>query len=276
MKRPSFVLSTLIALVFSACSTVTVTKQNDFTFHNNVVYGTAEGTSLVAELYIPQTEGPKPAVVVVHGGGWDSRAGDMHEISRDLAVSGFVVLNITYRLAPESLYPKAIVDVKTAIAYLRQNASKLQVNPDEISGWGYSAGANLILMVGLDPKINLKAIVSGGTPADFLAWPVSPIIQKYLGVALPGNEKLWAEASPVNHVEAHSPAVFLYHGHLDHLVEVDQMYIMRDALQKKNVEVETYESPLLGHIFTYLFSNQSLKRGVEFLVRHTRHPLPIE
>jgi acetyl esterase/lipase len=100
-------------------------------------------------------------------------------------------------------------------------------------------------MAGLDPAMHVQAIVAGGTPADFPFWPHSPIITKYIGKSYADAKQTWEEASPINHVSENSPPVFLYHGHNDHLVEVEQMYKMRDALEHKNVEVKTYEGIFL-------------------------------
>jgi acetyl esterase/lipase len=244
---------------------------NDFRVLKNIIYKTVDGIEIKGDIYLPEVIGKKPAVLVVHGGSWASRAGDMTEMSRDLAGSGFVVFNIAYRLAPESLYPKAVEDIRDAIQFMRNHGSEFEIDPNEISAWGYSAGSQLVLMAGLDPMLKLKAIVAGGTPADFTAWPYSPIIRKFTGKTFQEAPELWKEASPVNHVESNSPPVFLYHGHNDHLVEVEQMYRMRDALTAKNVEVKTYEVPILGHIFVYLFSQKSLKLGVDFIKTHT-HP----
>jgi hypothetical protein len=45
------------------------------------------------------------------------------------------------------------------------------------------------------------------------------------------------------------------------------MYKMRDALQKQGVLVETHEAKWLGHITTYLFSEESIVLGVQFAKR---------
>lgn len=259
----------------TSCTTTTVTRMNEFRMKKNVVYKTVHGFEVTAELYSPRLPGLKPAVLVVHGGGWDSHAGDMHEICDDLAGSGFVVFNVAYRLAPQFLYPASVEDVRDALKFMRTHAADYEIDPEQISAWGYSAGAHLVLLVGLDPTLNLKSIVAGGTPSNFSAWPVSPIIGKYIGKPLPEARAVWEGASPVNHVRPRSPPVFLYHAKNDQLVEIDQMYMMRDALKAKNVEVKTYEIPFLGHITTYLFSVRAIKEGIEFINAHTsRQSLP--
>ncbi len=231
----------------------------------DIVFKTIDGQSLKAEMYLPLKQGLKPVVVVAHGGSWNKRAGDMQGICEDLATAGFAAFNITYRLAPQSLYPKAVEDVRDAVVWLRSHAEKYAVDPQQVSGWGYSAGAHLILLVGLDPTLGLKAIVAGGTPADLTAWPESPLVSRFLGFTFAQKPDLWKEASPVNHVQKNSPPVFLYHGEWDHLVEIEQMDKMQRALEDKSVPVKTLRVPLMGHIAVYFFSQQSINQGIEFI-----------
>jgi acetyl esterase/lipase len=225
--------------------------------------------SLIGDLYLPprlpESKLTTPVVVVVHGGGWTSRTGDMTAISKKLVKSGIAAFNITYRLAPEHLYPKASIDVSQAISWLKDNAREYNIDPARMGGWGYSAGANLILLAGLDPAAGLKAIVAGGTPAKLTYWPKSPMVEEFVGKPLSTGKALWEEASPVNHVKENSPAVFLYHGARDKLVDYEQMDLMKAALQKKNVEVKTHTVALLGHLTVYLLSHESEQLGVSFL-----------
>jgi acetyl esterase/lipase len=242
-------------------------SQLSFKTKYNQLVKSVDGEDILGDLYIPDSEGLKPAVVVVHGGGWHARSGDMAGICKKLARNGFVVLNARYRLTPEHKYPKAVEDVRDAIRWFSQNAEKFGADKNKIGGWGYSAGAHLILLAGLDPNIGLKAIVSGGTPADLTVWPKSPLVTPFLGVKYVENPKLWSEASPVNHVKEESPPVFLYHAKGDSLVEVEQMYKMQTALTKKKVDVETYEGQHWGHITQYIFGFEAENKSVEFLKR---------
>lgn len=221
--------------------------------------------SLVGDLYLPLTGERRPAVVVVHGGGWSSRTGDMQNVCLQLVSEGFVAFNITYRLAPRFQFPLAVLDVKEAISWLYKNADAYNINPDQIAGWGYSAGANLILLAALDGKQNLKAIVAGGTPADLTVWPKSSLVQRWLGSKFEHKPELWKKASPVFQVTHDSPPLFLYHGTWDKIVEVQQMEKMKQAMIAKNRIVETFEVAMMGHLTLYFFSLESVRRGINFI-----------
>lgn len=243
-------------------------RRFQYSIEKDVVYKTRGSLELRGDLYRPLRSGLKPAVLVVHGGSWQKRAGDMEWISRALAGEGYVAFNITYRLAPTYLYPAAVEDVRDAITWLRSNASRIEVDPNQIAGWGYSAGSQLILLAGLSPEspaTHLSAIVAGGTPADLTAWPNSPIVTAYIGKTYADSKATWLEASPITHVHADSPPVFMYHGSDDDFVEPDQVQKLNLAFQRWNRSVLAHIASGLGHAGTYLFDRESENLALKFL-----------
>ncbi|QQD18798.1 alpha/beta hydrolase [Spongiibacter nanhainus] len=256
----------LVAGVLALVACASLRGGEPYSRQTGVVYKEVDGQALAGDIYLPNKPGLKPAVVVVHGGGWTNRSGDMTGISKRLAKAGFVVYNITYRLAPAHRHPAQRNDVADALVWLHDNAERYQIDPQRIGGWGYSAGAHLILLAGLDrtspPMLN--GIVAGGTPADLTAWPNSPLVYKLIGKTLAEAESQWLEASPVNHVSEESPPVFLYHGEWDKLVEPEQMAFMADALSKKGVPVQTRTVSWQGHIGAYFFAGSAEREAVAF------------
>ena len=267
MLRNDFSLFIFIPIFFSlvACSTF---ERKDYELQNAITYKQIDGLSLKGDLYISKKEGLRPAIVVVHGGSWKRRAGDIEWICRDLANAGYVVFNVTYRFAPQHQFPKPVEDIRDAVLWLKQNASKYNVDPEKMAGWGYSAGSNLILLAAIDGTLGLKAVVAGGTPANLTVWPKSPMVKEYLGSLYAENPKVWEAASPTFLITESSPPVFLYHGSWDDLVEPNQMEMMADALKQKQRVVETYSVPLMGHMMVYLLSQSSVDHGIDFLKRH--------
>lgn len=263
----------MIFAVFFSWGCSTISSWQGWSVQKNIIYKQVGDVHLSGDLYSPNGGESLPAVIVVHGGGWSRRSGDMEAVSKRLAKAGFVVFNMTYRLAPQNQYPRAVEDVRDAIHWLRANAKKYRIHPDHISGWGYSAGAHLILLAGLEPSTGLKAIVSGGTPADLTVWPNSPLVLKLLGVPLSEKPDVWKAASPVNHVTDHSPPVFLYHGQWDKIVEHEQMLKMEAALKAKQRPVETHTVSFMGHLAVYFLSQHSVDLGIDFLRRKTRQGL---
>ena len=88
---------------------------------------------------------PKPAILFLHGGGWVFGSLDSHDaVCHQLALkTGFFVLSLDYRLAPEHPFPAAVDDSVTGFNWLVEHAQKLGIQPRNIAVVGDSAGANL-------------------------------------------------------------------------------------------------------------------------------------
>lgn len=226
---------------------------------------------LKMDIYRPQSTGRLPVVLVIHGGGWRSRSGDMASVCRDLAAQGFVALNLTYRLAPQHVYPAALEDVRTALKFVRDFPADFGVDPERIFVWGFSAGGHLALMLGLPADSGIKAIVAGAAPSNLSAYPRSPLVKMFLGKNRDDDPELWKSASPISHVSKDSPPVYMYHGKSDMIVGVDQTRALKALLEKNGVPVQTKEIGWgSGHLSTYLFSQSAVDEGIAFLLRWSR------
>ncbi|MBU3694321.1 MAG: alpha/beta hydrolase, partial [Rhodocyclaceae bacterium] len=125
--------------------------------------------TLRADLYRPQADAPRPAVLLIHGGGWSppDRRSQMDSIAGRLAARGYVVMNATYRLAPQHQHPAPVEDLREALAWLRAHADELGARADRVATFGYSAGGHLAALLGtLDapPGQRVQAVVAGGAP----------------------------------------------------------------------------------------------------------------
>ena len=102
------------------------------------------GGDLPIRIYRPGA-GTKPAMVFYHGGGFVIGDIDTHDReNRRLANrSGAVVVSVDYRLAPEAPFPAATDDAWAALAWVRDNATELDIDPERLAVGGDSAGGNL-------------------------------------------------------------------------------------------------------------------------------------
>jgi acetyl esterase/lipase len=226
---------------------------------------------LYAEVQIPRGEGPFPAVLLIHGGGWiGGEPADMASLADALARQGFVTVNMAYRLAPEHRHPAQVEDVATALAWMRAEADRLQLEPARIGLWGYSAGAHLAALVSgrLPAAERPQAVVAGGLPADLRRYPRSPLIAKLMGTARDADPTGWADASPLHHVDAQMPPTFLYHGSWDWVVGAVNAREMKAALDAQGVRNELYLIHGYGHFAAFLWHRGSERAATDFLRRH--------
>lgn len=86
-----------------------------------------------------------PIVLYVHGGGFRILSKDTHWVmGLAYARRGYLVFNISYRLAPKHRFPAALEDVCQALAWVKDNASLYGGDLDRLILAGESAGANLV------------------------------------------------------------------------------------------------------------------------------------
>jgi acetyl esterase/lipase len=233
---------------------------------------------LQADLYLPLRSGLVPVVLTIHGGGWANRdRADMVDISERLVEHGFAVLNLNYRFAPQYTFPAQLDDLYQALRWIVANAGVYRFDLERINAWGYSSGAHLAALLGSydrsgsAPAVRnlprLRAVVAGGIPADLRKYDDSPIVKRFLGGTPEQLPQRYAEASPVWHVSADDPPVFLYHGKLDFLVTPDQPEDYYDALLAAGVDAELYLHSLRDHATMFLFGGEAEARAIGFLER---------
>ncbi|MEZ4219479.1 MAG: alpha/beta hydrolase [Polyangiaceae bacterium] len=86
-----------------------------------------------------------PTVLYVHGGGFRILSKDTHWImGLAFARRGYVVFNVSYRLAPQHPFPAAIRDVCAALDWVRHNAGGYGADLERLVFAGESAGGNLV------------------------------------------------------------------------------------------------------------------------------------
>lgn len=231
---------------------------------------------LRADLLRPRKRGPHPLVVTIHGGGWANRdRDDMDALAARLARRGYAVFNISYRLAPSHTYPAQLDDVREALRWIDRNADRHALDRARINTWGFSSGAHLAALVAAhadngtgagNPPI--RAVVAGGIPSDLRKYDDSPIVERFIGGARDALPAVYADASPVVHVSADDPPVFLYHGALDRLVTPDQARDYYAELRRHGVDAELFMHRWRGHASLFLFGGEAEDRAIEFLNRN--------
>ncbi|MBL8644626.1 MAG: alpha/beta hydrolase [Rhodospirillaceae bacterium] len=226
----------------------------DISITENVSIGAARGSArpLTADLYVPQSDSVRAAVVLVFGGGWST--GDKTQQKAygiKLAKAGIVAMATDYRLSGEAHWPAQLDDVTTAIAWLQANAAEYRIDPKRIGISGNSSGGHLALMAALNGA-TIAAVCAFYPPTD-LATLLKHGDQGSIAGLLGGDtapEKLSA-ASPLTRVHKNCPPVMLLAGDADTRVPVAQTLSLYEALRGVGVPTELHVFPGLGHAFDF-------------------------
>jgi acetyl esterase/lipase len=214
-----------------------------------LTYATHDGVALASDLYLPKAAGPAPALIAIHGGGWQQGARSTFQYwGPYLAARGYALFAISYRFAGKGkrAFPEAVRDVLAAIQYLRSNATALGIDPARIALFGASAGAHLGALAALGGR---APALAGGYPDDSQAnidttvkalvgvygvydlvemWqayrlnsPLDNNIENFIGASPMENRQLYFDASPVSYATYanNKTAVLLACGTEDDLVD---------------------------------------------------------
>jgi len=268
----------LVSLGGSARQTVWAGKYES---HFGEVYAERESGPLKADLYVPEGKGPFPGVLVVHGGAWymGTRA-QLSGFAQLLASRGMTAVAISYRFAPAHKFPAQIEDCKTAVRWMRRHTDRLKIDPTRIGGFGYSAGAHLVALLGTtdaedglegnlnradSPSTRLQAVAGGGAPCDFRTIPLDlGMLSFWLGCTRRQRAEQYRLASPAEFVSSDDPPMFFFHGEKDDLVPLASPTAMCQELKRVGVSAELYVVPDVGHIFAVL-DRTALEKCATFL-----------
>jgi len=247
----------------------------------DVVYAEVAGVPLRYDHYRPLGgEGPRPAVVLVHGGGWTG--GDPSQAGGNalhFARRGIATVSISYRLAPAHRFPAALDDVRRGLRHVRAHADELGIDPGRIVLMGLSAGAHLAMLAHvaralppLDPDLpadlagvqeEVCGVIAHYGPYDLarrkaiLGWdPIADL----LGPRVDDTE--WVRlASPVKHAAAATAPVLLVHGTADTVVSYRESERMHAALAEAGRESELLILDGAPHAFQVDWKGEANQRA---------------
>jgi acetyl esterase/lipase len=211
-----------------------------------------------------------PTLLQVHGGAWV--IGDKKEQGRPLmlhlAKAGWVCFAPNYRLSPKATFPDHLVDVKRAIAWVREHGHEYGADPGFLVLTGGSAGGHLTALAALtqnDPEYqpgfeDADTSVQGCVPyygVYDLAGETGTRAAKLRTRTLLARQVLktrdqaaYEKASPISRVHAGAPPFMVIHGRNDTLVPVEEARLFVKRLREVSSEPVLYlELPGTEHAF---------------------------
>lgn len=270
MKRIIASMYCLLLLAFTSSAQDTeikkVTYPQGYSEQLNVVYTAVNGWEGKMDLYLPAKEnGPSPAVINIHGGGWNKGTKESQTGFSNFFKKGYAVANIEYRLTGQATAPAAVEDTRCALIYLIKNARQLNIDVNKIVIMGGSAGGHLALMGGLlanDPvfdtnckgvsNVKVAAIIDKYGITDVNDWAYGPNITSRSATAWLGSkakdDAFIKSVSPITYVKKTSPPVFIVHGDADPTVPYQESVLLHKKLLEAGVKTEfiTVEGGLHG------------------------------
>ncbi|MGE6368179.1 alpha/beta hydrolase [Planococcus kocurii] len=259
----------------------------------NLSYNSSKNSLL--DIYYPENApASMPVILWIHGGGYIGGSKDSRQdYAMTLADAGYVVANIDYALAPESLYPGPVVQANQALAYMQLHAAEYGGDMNRVFIGGDSAGAQIASQVAalisnteLAEKMTIQPAISnsqlqgavllcGLYNLDTVRATAFPNIDKYLA-AYTGVEPFESfskidELSTVQHVSSNFPPVFITVGDADPFVS--QSTELVDVLQSHDIPVNSvfFEGTQknLKHEYQYDLSmedaQETLQKTIQFL-----------
>jgi len=122
----------------------------------NLEYGRAGDRPLHLDVYRRAGAAPTraPVFVYIHGGAWviGTKGQQGRMTMHELAAAGWVGVSIDYRLSPRATFPDHLIDVKRALAWVKQHVAEYGGDPDFVVVGGGSAGGHLAALAALTPN----------------------------------------------------------------------------------------------------------------------------
>ncbi|AWM15007.1 esterase [Flavobacterium sediminis] len=194
-----------------------------------IVYQMINGIETKMDMYQFQSEENKPAVILIHGGGW--KYGDkklVKPLAQQIAKAGYQCFAVAYRKSGEAIYPAGVNDVLNAVQFIREHSNMLKVDTLNIAILGCSSGGQMAALLGTKYSDRFKAIVDidGVLAFHHPESKEGAMAAEWLGGTYEKVPEVWEEASALNYIsEAKLPMLFInsqyerFHAGRDEMIE---------------------------------------------------------
>jgi acetyl esterase/lipase len=231
----------------------------------------------------------RPVLLYIHGGAWV--LGDKREqglpLMNHLASKGWVCVTANYRLSPKATFPDHLVDVKEALAWIKEHISGYGGDPSFVAVAGGSAGGHLAALAALTPNEpeyqpgfeDVDTAVAACVPLygvydftnrykqwdpGFERWLLARSVMK---VPMAKDPDAYDRASPMSRITESAPPFFVIHGRNDRLVPVAEARHFVELLRERSKAPVVYaELPGAQHAFE-IFHSLRTSHAVDAIAR---------
>lgn len=249
------------------------------------VYRTVGDVTLKLFLFYPADHKPedtRPAIVFFFGGGWQNGSpAQFQHHCRYLASRGMVAITADYRVGSRHQVKAVdcVRDAKSAVRYLRANASRLGIDDDRIAAGGGSSGAHIAACAGLiegldEPGEDAKV---SSRPNALVLFNPPAALAPFEGLAAEDESRLKQLAgrlgvepkqiSPAHHVKSGAPPAIQFFGTADRLLSGGQYLHKQMKAAGNRSELETWEGQGHGFFNFGRGDNKNFRETVEKMDR---------
>ena len=180
-----------------------------------------------------------PAMLVIPGGAyWMVSDREAEPVALKFFAEGFNAFVLNYSVAGDSAvkYPYQLIEAEMAVAYIRQNAEELHVDPDRIAAVGFSAGGHLCAMLGSCDKPN----------AVILSYPVITRddkvghVDSFKNLCGAENIELQNKVDILNLINENSAPAFIWSTFTDNAVPCDNALLAALKYRESGVPVSVH------------------------------------
>lgn len=247
-----------------------------------IVYSKINERELHLDAYYNTASAKKPAIVILHGGGWKSgNKSQMETFAQEMASKGFSCFTIEYRLSPEAKYPAAIFDVKKAIRYIKINANRFNVDATKIAVLGCSSGGQMAALIGTtnnnslfenkDNNNKISSTVQAIIDIDGILAFKHPESQEgavaglWLGGSYEEKPEIWKQASTLTYTDKNTPPTLFINSSIDRFhAGRDDMIAILNRYEIYN-EVKTIEKSPHSFWFINPWYDKTITYTTQFL-----------
>ncbi|MGE2722500.1 alpha/beta hydrolase [Mycolicibacterium celeriflavum] len=218
-------------------------------------------------------DGKAPVLLQVPGGAWaiGMRRPQAYPLLSYMAERGWVCVSIDYRVSPRNTWPAHIVDVKRALAWIKENIADYGGDPDFVAITGGSAGGHLSSLAALTPDdpqwqpgfedVDTSVVAAvpiygrydwvsarGSGRKEFIAFLQKFVVKK----RITEHKQTFVGASSIMRVRPDAPPFFVLHGQDDSIIPVQEGRDFVEALRKVSTSTVAYaEIPHAQHAFDF-------------------------
>lgn len=208
-----------------------------------------------------------PVLIQVPGGAWtvNGKRPQAYTLMSRMVELGWICVSINYSKSPRCSFPAHVIDVKRAIAWVRENIGDYGGDSDFIALTGGSAGAHLASLAALTP--NDPRFQPGFEHADTTVQAVAPYYGVYdftdfdnmhemmlpflehfvMKTRYAQDPERFTSASPISYVHRDSPPFFVLHGDKDPLAPCAQARAFCAALRGAGATTVAYAELANAH-----------------------------